>query len=168
MFLIALGLLAGQAAEQQQPEPVEIAIQRDAITDHLRATATLRGEDGRIEIRCESPDWGDVRIEYHSRRWLARGNIFTGQQPVTFRFDEGRAYRRLWHVRDRTASFDDKGRVINFLVSMMRSNRLVLRTRDVENHTFDARFEIAEARPAITQLLQTCGSRRMNPRVLGQ
>lgn len=167
MFLIALAMLASQGAPVAPPEPMEIEIERDAITDQHRATATLRGDAGRIEIWCESPDWGDVRVEYHSRRWLARGNIFTGQQPVTFRFDEGRPYRRLWHVRDRTASFDDKGRVASFLVSLMRSRRLVLRTRDVENHTFDATFEFGDARGAITQLLQTCGSRRLNPRVLG-
>lgn len=168
MFLIALAALGAQVAPEAAPEPMEIEIVRDAITDHPRATATLRGEGGRIEIWCESPDWGDVRVEYHSRRWLARGQIFTGQQPITFRFDDGPAHRRLWHVRDRRASFDDEGRVASFLVSLMRSRKLVLRTRDVENHTFDATFEFGDTRNAITQLLQTCGSRRLNPRVLGK
>jgi hypothetical protein len=168
MFLIALALLAGQPAQEPPPEPMEIEIVRDPITDQQRATATLRGEEGRIEIWCESPDWGDVRVEFHSRRWLARGQFLTGQQPVTYRFDEGRPYRRLWHVRDRRASFDDKGRVVSFLTALMRSRRLVLRTRDVENHTFDSSFAIGESRGAITQLLQTCGSGRLNPRVLGE
>jgi hypothetical protein len=168
MFLIALAMLAAQAAPEPAPEPMEIEIGRDPITDQLRATATLRGADGRMEIWCESPNWGDVRVELHSRRWLARGQIFTGQQPVTFRFDEGRPHRRLWHVRDRTASFDDKGRVASFLVSLMRSRRLVLRTRDIENHTFDTTFDYGDTSNAITQLLQTCGSRRLNPRVLGE
>jgi hypothetical protein len=168
MFPIALALLAAQAAPEPPPEPMEIAVVRDPITDHLRATATLHGDEGRIEIWCESPQWGDVRIEYHSRRWLARGQLFTGQQPITYRFDEGRPYRRLWHVRDRTASFDDKGRVVSFLIALMRSHRLVLRTRDVENHTFDSAFAIGETRGAITTLLNTCGSMRLNPRVLGE
>jgi hypothetical protein len=168
MFSIALAMLAAQAAPEPPPEPMEIEIVRDAITDRLRATATLRGEEGRIEIKCESPDWGDVTVEYHSRRWLARGQFLSGRQPITFRFDEERPHRRLWHVNDRHASFDDEGRVISFLISLMRSRRLVLRMRDVENHTFDSAFAIGETRGAITQLLQTCGSGRMNPRVLGE
>ena len=168
MFSIALAMLAAQPAPSPAPEPMAIEIVRDPITDQLRATATLRGDTGRIEIWCESPNWGDVRVELHSRRWLARGQLFTGQQPITFRFDEERPHRRLWHVRDRRASFDDKGRVSSFLVSLMRSRRLVLRARDVENHRFDTTFEYGDTRTAITQLLQTCGSQRLNPRVLGE
>ena len=132
---------------------------RDAITDRLRATAILRGEGERIEIRCESPDWGDVSVRYHSRRWLARGNFLTGQQPLIYRFDEQRPVRRLWHVNDRTASFDDRGRLVAFLRALMGARRLVIRTRDIENHRVRQRLhDRRERRSAITQLLQTCGS----------
>ena len=115
-----------------------VEVVRDAINDRLRATATLRANGERIEIRCREPDWGDVSIQYHSRRWIARGNFFSGMQPVTYRFDDHAPIRRLWHVRDRTASFDDRGRVIAFVGALMGARRLVLRTRDIENRTFDA------------------------------
>jgi hypothetical protein len=147
---------------------VEVSIVRDAITDRRRATATLRGEGERIEIRCESPDWGDVSVRYHSRRWLARGNFVTGQKPLIYRFDEQRRVRRLWHVHERTASFDDRGRVVSFLRSLMSGRRLVIRGRDIENHRFDSIFTIGESSAAIARLLQTCGSRRLNPRILPQ
>jgi hypothetical protein len=166
MFLIALALATAQPAILRPAPPVELSIVRDAITDRLRATATLRGAGERIVIRCESPDWGDVSVEYHSRRWLARGNIITGQNPVTYRFDDQRPVRRLWHVNDRRASFDDRGRLVAFLRAMMGSRRLVIRTRDIENHRFDSVFTIGESTNAITQLLQTCGSRRLNPRII--
>ncbi|HEV2817224.1 MAG TPA: hypothetical protein VGW40_08395 [Allosphingosinicella sp.] len=166
MVLIALALAALQPAMPAQP--MEILIERDPITDRLRATATLRGEGERIEIRCQAPDWGDVSVRYHSRRWLARGQFLTGQQPVTYRFDEQRPVRKLWHVRARTASFDDRGRTIAFLRALMGARRLVLRARDIENHRFDTVFSIGESSAAITQLLQTCGSSRINPRVLPQ
>ena len=65
---------------------------------------------------------------------------------------------------DRTASFDDRGRVIAFVGALMSARRLVLRTRDIENRTFDAVFPIGETRRAIVELLHTCGSRRINPR----
>jgi hypothetical protein len=168
MVLIALTLAAVQAATVQPAPPLEAAITRDAITDRLRATAILRGEGERIEIRCESPDWGDVSVRYHSRRWLARGNILTGQTPVTYRFDDQRPRRKLWHVSDRTASFDDRGRLVAFLRAMLGAHRLVLRTRDIENRTFDSVFTIGESASAIAQILQTCGSPRLNRRILPQ
>jgi hypothetical protein len=167
MISIALAL-AAQAAGAPPPAPaMTVVIARDAITDRLSAAATLRGDGERIEIRCRARNWGDVTVEYHSRRWLARGNILTGRQPVTYRFDAQRPYRRLWYVHDRTASFDDRGRVVSFLQALMGARRLVIRTRDIENHSFDSVFAIGETSGAITQLLQTCGSARLNPRVLG-
>jgi hypothetical protein len=168
MVLIALALVAAQPALEAPARPMEISIVRDAITDRMRATAILRAQGERIEIRCESPDWGDVSVRYHSRRWLARGNPLTGQQPLIYRFDEQRRVRRLWHVHERTASFDDRGRVVSFLHSLMGARRLVIRGRDIENHQFDSIFTIGESSAAITRLLQTCGSRRLNPRVLPQ
>jgi len=166
MVLIALALAAAQAATAPPAPPLQLSIVRDPITDRLRATATLRSEGERIVIRCESPDWGDVSVEYHSRRWLARGNILTGQNPIIYRFDQQRRVRRLWYINDRTASFDDRGRLVSFLRAMMGARRLVIRARDIENHRFDAVFPIGESTSAITQLLQTCGSRRLNPRII--
>src|SRR6185295_127035 len=139
MFSIALALAATQAgpAAPTEPaaQPMTVEIVRDAITDRARATATLRANGERIEIRCREPDWGDVSVQYHSRRWIARGNFLTGRQPITYRFDNHAPIRRLWHVRDRTARFDDRGRVIAFVGALMNANRLVLRTRDIENRT---------------------------------
>ena len=178
MFLIALALAATQAepaprAEpsppaEAAPQPMTVEIVRDAINDRLRATAILRANGERIEIRCREPDWGDVSVQYHSRRWIARGNFFSGMQPVTYRFDDHAPIRRLWHVRDRTASFDDRGRVIAFVGALMGARQLVLRTRDIENRTFDAVFPIGETRGAIVDLLHTCGSHRINPPLIGK
>jgi hypothetical protein len=171
MFPIALALAAIQAepAPQSQPapEPMTVVVVRDPINDRLRATATLRGNGERIEIRCRAPDWGDVSVQYHSRHWIARGNFLTGQQPVTYRFDDHAPVRRLWHVAERTASFSEPGRVIAFVNALMGARRLVLRTRDIENRTFDAVFPIGDTRQAIVELLHTCGSSEVNPRIIG-
>jgi hypothetical protein len=169
MFLIALTLAAPLAAAQSEsaPQPMTVEVVRDAITDRLSATATLRANGERIELRCREPDWGEVSVEYHSRRWIARGNFLTGQQPVTYRFDDHAPVRRLWHVDERIAGFDNRNAVIAFVDGLLGARRLVLRTRDVENRTFDASFPIGETRSAIAVLLHTCGSRRLNPRILG-
>jgi hypothetical protein len=178
MFLIALALAATQAESapragpssppEPAPQPMTVEIVRDAINDRLRATATLRANGERIEIRCRAPDWGDVSVQYHSRRWIARGNFLSGLQPITYRFDDHAPHRRLWHVRDRVASFDERGRVIAFVTGLMGARRLVLRTRDIENRTFDAIFPIGETQSAIVELLHTCGSSRINPRIIGK
>jgi hypothetical protein len=172
MFLIALALAATQAEPappaEPVPAPMTVEVVRDAITDRLGATATLRANGERIEIRCRAPDWGDVSVQYHSRRWIARGNVLTGMQPVTYRFDDHAPVRRLWRVHDRVARFDDRGRVIAFVNALMGARRLVLRTRDIENRTFDAAFPIGETQPAIVLLLHTCGSSRINPHIIGE
>jgi hypothetical protein len=170
MFLIALALATPLAAPEAEPpaQPMTVEVVRDPINDRLRATATLRANGERIEIRCRAPDWGDVSVEYHSRRWIARGNFLSGQQPVTYRFDDHAPIRRLWHVRDRVASFDDRGRVIAFVAALMNARRLALRTRDIENRSFDAAFPIGETQGAIVELLHTCGSSRINPRIIGK
>jgi hypothetical protein len=178
MFLIALALAATQAAPalraepappaEAVPQPMTVEVVRDAINDRLRATATLRVDGERIEIRCREPDWGDVSVQYHSRHWIARGNFFSGQEPVTYRFDDHAPIRRLWRVHDRTARFDDRGRVIAFVGALMGARQLVLRTRDIENHSFDAIFPIGETQPAIVELLHTCGSHRINPALIGK
>jgi hypothetical protein len=177
MFAIVLALAAIQAAPfaageaayaEPAPQPMTVEVVRDAITDRLRATAILRADGERIEIRCREPDWGDVSVQYHSRHWIARGNVLTGQQPVTYRFDDHAPIRRLWRVRDRRASFEGRGRVISFVGALMDARRLVLRTRDIENRTFDAVFPIGETQSAIVALLHTCGSRRINPPLIGE
>ena len=172
MFLTALALAVTQAEPalpaEPAPQPMTVEIVRDAITDQARATATLRANGERIEIRCREPDWGDVSVQYHSRHWIARGNFLSGLQPITYRFDEHAPIRRLWHVRDRVARFDDRGRVIAFVGALMNAQRLVLRTRDIENRTFDAVFPSGETRAAIVDLLHTCGSHRINPPIIGQ
>jgi hypothetical protein len=170
MFLIALAVAAPIAAVQPEPapQPMTVEVVRDAITDRLSATATLRANGERIEIRCRAPDWGEVSVEYHSRRWIARGNFLTGQQPVTYRFDDHAPVRRLWHVDERVAGFDNRNAVIAFVDGLLGARRLVLRARDVENRTFDASFPIGETRTAVAGLLHTCGSRRLNPRILGR
>jgi len=176
MFSIALALAAAQAqlapvqptGLEPAPEPMTVEIVRDAITDRLSAIATLRAGGERIELRCRERDWGRISVEYHSRHWIARGNFLSGLQPVTYRFDDHAPVRRLWRVRQRVARFDDGGRAIAFVGALMKARRLVLRTRDIENRTFDAVFPIGESRQAIVDLLHTCGSSEINPRIIGE
>ena len=93
--------------------------------------------------------------------------VIPGDGSVTYRFDDHAPVRRLWRVHERVARFDDRGRAIAFVGALMNARRLVLRTRDIENRTFDAVFPIGETRQAIVELLHTCGSSEVNPRIIG-
>ena len=155
MILIALTLAAAHAAPI--PPPLEVEIVRDAITDRQRVTATLRGNRERIVISCEAPDWTNVKVSYHSGRWLARGNWLAGEEPITFRFDAHPPQRHFWRVRDRTASISSRDRVFAFLQALRDARRLVVRARDIEYRSFDSAFEIGDSSPAIAALLDVCG-----------
>ena len=172
MFSIVLALAAAQAAPlpppAAAPEPMTVEVVRDAITDRLIATATLRAAGERIELRCRPSERGELSIRYRSRRWIARGNFLSGEQPVIYRFDDRAPVRGLWHVAERTASLSGQNRVIAFVDALMTSRRLVLRTRDIENRTFDAIFPLGVTRPAIVELLHSCGSPRLNAAILGE
>lgn len=169
MFLIALALAAAPPAvapDPGPPEPMTLDVRRDPITDRVRATATLRADGERIELSCRTERPGEIQVAYHSRHWIARGNFVTGMEPIVYRFDEARPVRRLWRVRDRSASFAASDRVVPFLRGLLTSRRLALRASDIEGHRFDALFAIGETSAAIGGLLETCGSRRLNERIL--
>jgi hypothetical protein len=170
MFWIALALAGAPPVtppDPGSPQPMTLEVRRDPITDHLRATATLRADGERLELGCRTERPGRVEIAYRSRRWIARGNFLTGMEPITYRFDEQRPVRRLWRVRDRSASFDEPDRVVAFLRDLVRARRLALRASDIEGHRFDALFALGETAPAIAGLLATCGAPRLDADAVG-
>ena len=52
-------------------------------------------------------------------------------------------------MRDRGARLAGRGRVACFLRGLIGAERLVFRTRDIEDHRFDLSFRIVGAQPAI-------------------
>jgi len=163
MFLLALAL----AAVEQPPQPMTVEVVYDPITDRVRAYATAREEGSRVVVSCEPSQYEGARVAVHARRWLARGSVLNGNRPVTYRFDHNPARRMLWDVDDRRALLTGRRRVRNFLIGMIRSNQLVIRTRDIENNRYDLTFRLAGARQAIEQALGACAA-RISPRRRGQ
>jgi len=155
MFLIALAL----AAVEPPPQPMEVEIVHDPITDLTRAYATLREEGSRLVVSCEPSQYSGPRVSIHARRWLSRGNLFTGERPVTYRFDNLRPRRMMWDVDDRRAMLTGSRRVRNFIAHLVQAEKLVIRTRDIENHRYDLTFRLAQVRPAVEQALAACAAR---------
>jgi hypothetical protein len=160
MLLAALALLAPDVPPPPEfvppARPMEVEIIRDAITDDLRAHAVLRDRGNRLVVSCEPTDYEGPRISFHAQRWLARGNLITGERPVIYRFDDQRPRRMMWDVNDRRGILTSETRADRFIDELMASDELVIRTRDIENHLFDMVFRLVDVRPAIEQALAAC------------
>lgn len=154
MFLMALSL----AAVEPPPRPMEVEVIRDAITDEIRAYATLREDGHRLVVSCEPGRYRGARISVHSRRWLARGGPIAGDRRVTYRFDDHPPARTLWDVEDRRARIEGRAWVDSFLGYLAQSERLVIRARDIENRRFDMSFRLAGVRPALEHALAACAA----------
>ena len=155
LFLMALAL----AATDPPAEPMSVEVIRDPITDHVRAYATVRARRDRLVVSCDSDEGSQPELAFHSERWLARGNVFTGYRPVTYRFDTRRPRRQMWRVDDRHVALTGQARIASFLAYLMASDSLVIRTRDIENHRVDVTFRLIEVRPAVEQVMSACSGR---------
>ena len=160
MFLMALAL----GAVEPPPQPMAVEVVRDAITDEIRAFATLREDGNRLVVSCEPSKYDGPRVTIHARRWLARASLFTGSHPgdrhVTYRFDDRPPRRTMWRVRDRHGMLEGHSRANPFLAELVSAERLVVRTRDVENHRYDLTFRLTGVQPAVDQALAACGQAR--------
>jgi hypothetical protein len=147
------------AATDPPAEPMSVEVIRDPITDHVHAYATVRARRDRLVVSCDSDESGLPGLTFHSERWLARGNVFTGYRPVTWRFDTRRPRRQMWRVDNRHADLTGEARIASFLAFLMEADRLVIRTRDIENHRVDVTFRLIDVRPAVEQVMSACSGR---------
>jgi len=154
MFLMALALIA----TDPPPRPAAVEVVRDLITDEVRAYATVRDGGDRLVVSCAPGDYDGARVAFHSRRWLARGNLFTGERPVVYRFDNLPPRRMMWDVNDRRGLLTGNSRVAAFLSGLVGSERLVIRARDIENRRFDMVFRLVDVAPALRHALAACRS----------
>ncbi|HST37228.1 MAG TPA: hypothetical protein VLK25_11435 [Allosphingosinicella sp.] len=166
MFLIALALAAAEPPSPP-PRPMRVEVTRDTISDDVNATATLQDGNAKLTLTCDPDDYRGVRVIFTSQHWLAGNSFFTGERPLLYRFDEEHPVRRIWIMRDRGARLSGRDRVTRFLRGLIDAERLLFRTRDIEDHPVDVTFRIVGARPAVEQLLGACGEQRMRRRLFG-
>lgn len=167
MFLIALALAAAEPPSPP-PRPMRVEVTRDTISDDVTVTATLQDGGAKLTLTCEPDDYEGVRVVFSSQHWLAGNSFFTGERPLLYRFDENRPVNWVWIMRDRGARLAGRGRVGDFLREFIDAERLLFRTRDIEDRPVDIAFRIVGARPAVEQLLEACGEQRMRRRLFGR
>lgn len=164
MLFVALALAA---VDPPMPRPMAVAVERDTITDAVRANAVLYDGGQKLTIACDPARYEGVRVSFSTRYWLAGDSFFTGERPLFYRFDSDPPRRLIWIMRDRGARLSGRGRVTEFLGGLIRSEQLVFRSRDIEDNPLDITFRLVGARPAIAALLQACGEGRMRTALFG-
>jgi hypothetical protein len=138
-------------------EPMTVEIVRDAITDRVSATATLRSGDDRLEVGCDPYAPRRAWVRLRSYRWFRDGNTFNGNRAFDHRFDDQPARRLQWSVRERSALLVGRGRVNTFVRQLAAADRLVIRAPGPEGRRYDILFEIEGAAEAINRALDACG-----------
>lgn len=149
-------LLALTLATATTADPMTTEIERDPINDRVRATATLRAGDSRLEIGCTPHEVRRIWVRLDSPRWFRTGNAFNGNVAFQYRFDDRPARRMMWSVRERTALLVGRGRVERFIGELTRSRQLILRVPGPEGRRYDIVFEIDGALAAISRAREAC------------
>ncbi len=128
MLLIALALAA---IDLPPPRPMSVA--GVARSDHRPGPGQRRPlrHRQRLTVSCDPAHYHGLRVSFTSSAWLSRGNIFTGERPLTYRFDQSEPVRQEWNIRDRSARLEHGGHVTAFLDGLIAADLLVFRTRDV-------------------------------------
>lgn len=153
LFLIALALAT---PIEPPPRPMEVDVIRDPVTDDVRAYATVYEHRNRLVVSCAPAEYDGARISFHSDRWLSRGNLFSGERPVIYRFDDNSPRRMMWDVNNRRGTLTGRSRVDSFIADLVNADKLVIRTRDIEHHRLDLTFRLVDVRPAIEQAFAAC------------
>lgn len=147
MSLMLAALLAPMTAE----------VTHDAVTDRVRATATLRNGDYRLEVGCDPHEARQVWVRLVSNRWFRIGDPLDQGLFFTHRFDTRRPQRLKWRIDERRANLVGRSRVEPFVRWLTVSRNLVIRANGPEGRRYDINFEIEGARAALDTALTACG-----------
>lgn len=160
MYLLALALAAAEPPSPP-PRPMRVEVTRDSIKDDVTATATLLDRGAKLTLTCDPDDYRGIRVVFTSRHWMAGSSLGTGERALLYRFDEAPPVRLVWIMRDRGARLAGRERVTDFLRGLIRAERLLFRSRNIEDRPIDIPFRLVGARPAVEQLLDACGEHRL-------
>ncbi len=164
MLLLALAALATDPPPLP-PQPMFAEISRDPITDEVKAFAIQQDGLNRISVGCDPTRFDGLRVTVTSRQWLGRGEIVVGARGLTYRFDDAPARRMLWLINDRSARIVYRRNVRHFVRWLANSQRLVFRTRTIDEKRLDMAFRLTGVREPLDQVLTACGEDRLREQV---
>jgi hypothetical protein len=154
-------------AQQAPPLPMTVEIERDPIDDSVRAFAIARTRDARLSVGCNPRRYRGVRVMLAGAAWLTPGFV-SNRRSIRYRFDDAPARRARWQTRRGFAYLRSARHVLSFMQWIAASNRLAVRTRDVEGREIDLIFALEGGRAAIDRMLTACGDEALRQSVLGR
>ena len=139
----------------------------DPLDDSVSASVTLRGERGtRLSIGCDPREYRGVRIMLASDGWLQE-SWYTARRTVRYRFDTDRQRKAWWETSEGVAYERSHKHVARWIGWMINSERLALRTRDIEDREIEIVFPLAGVRPELDRMLTACKADRLRARAIG-
>ena len=164
MLLLTLAAFAADPPPLP-PQPMFAEISRDPITDEVKAFAVQQDGLNRISVGCDPTRFDGLRVTVTSRHWLGRGEIVVGARGLTYRFDDAPARRMLWLIEDRSARIVYRRNVRSFVGWMAGAQRVVFRTRTIDEQRLDIPFRLTGVRDPLHQVLTACGEDRLREQV---
>ena len=138
------------------PRPMLVEIERDPITDTVSAFAIAHARNGRLAIGCDPDRFRGIRVSFRARDWLAEERLLARRRTMPYRFDNALPVRAQWNIDDDTATLRPYSEVPVFVSWLITSQRLVIRSKDIESRDRDLTFSLEGARPAVDKMLEVC------------
>ncbi|HEY0043734.1 MAG TPA: hypothetical protein VGB62_04210 [Allosphingosinicella sp.] len=147
--------------------PVVYESHVDPVDDSVSASVSLRGERGaRLSVGCDPREYRGVRVMLAADGWLQE-SWYTARRTVRYRFDAGKPRKAWWETGDGIAYERSPKHVARWIGWMMQSERLALRTRDIEGREIEIVFPLAGLRPELDRMLTACNADRLRARAIG-
>lgn len=161
-----LAALFSLASLQPVPEPVEPAlpppgrttleITRDPIDDSVRAFVVYRAGEARLTVGCNRDRFDGVRVRLADSGWFSPRFLIS--RRVRHRFDSAPARSGLWRTDDGTLYLGNGSRSRGFVRSLIASQSVAVRAKDVEDRPREYVFSVGGSRPMVEQMLEACGA----------
>lgn len=126
----------------------------DPVTDAVVASATLRGDNARLEFICGG---GEPQLAYEPDEYLGGGISHYVLRDMLIRFDDAPASRESWKYLSEYAVAYSQKNAGALLVKMLQSKRMVMRALRYDNSTITSTFELEGTAAALHETFEACG-----------
>lgn len=160
MFAIALAL---SAAFPIVADP-EVFTHKDPISDAELIGAGWESSGSAIVVTCV-PAKKALKVLFRSgSHSFGKTGLFTASWKLTYRFDSDRPVVEDWYHSDADAETLGSKQTATFIRGLATSKVVVIRaTSDFgRGEKFDTRFEIGNAKPALSKVISACGSTKVS------
>ncbi len=157
-LMAAASLLAAAPARAAAYGAWTVDVQKDPITDTVKAIASLPGEAGSLIIKCDAPGPGSLYVRFVSNDYL--GGYAGGQRSdaLTYRVDDDAPVTSEWVYYKSIVPAVHEERRAALIQRLKTAKRFSLRAITFENEVVNATFELSSIAQAISAADEVCKS----------